>query len=238
MRRFFTDRIAPDGLAELTGGDVNHIRDVLRMQPGDAVMLAADGQDYAAEIVRIERAAVICRAFRPVENLAEPRVEITLYQGLPKGDKMELIIQKCVELGISAIVPVQCERSVARLTAENTDKKLTRWQRMAEEAAKQCGRGRVPVIGRPLTVPQVQAAGVGLFFWENESVRRLKAALPPDANRISIFVGPEGGVSADEAALLTAHGFLSVTLGARILRTETAGLAAVSAIMYHYDELG
>ena len=216
-----------------------HIRDVLRMQTGEQCILSVEGMDYVSEIEEIGRDRIIFRVFRQVENLAEPEVDITLYQGVPKGDKMELIIQKCVELGVNRIIPVQCERSVAKLTKENTDKKITRWQRQAEEASKQCGRGRIAQIGQPVRVSDITTEGeLAILFWEKETENRLKQALSSGVKRISIFVGPEGGISDGEADILREKGFVTVTLGTRILRTETAGLAAISSIMYHYDELG
>ena len=239
MHRFFTDpETIREGSIVITGEDVAHITRVLRLQTGDEIVVC-DGQsnDYRCAICRADKQAVELEILEHIQSTVECPVDITLYQGLPKGDKMDTIVQKCVELGVRRIVPVAAKRSVVKLKAG--DKKLIRWQRIAAEAAKQCGRGIIPAIGDICSFADAAAGGQGLKImpYECEREQSIRAALQKNrgAQQVSIYIGPEGGFDPAEVALATEAGACVVSMGPRILRTETAPIAAVTAVLY---ELG
>ena len=243
MRRFFGERIQADQVA-IEGTDARHIGKVLRLKPGDHVAVVADGEEYEVALTEIGPNVVRGQVVQGCSSSADPALQVMLVQGLPKGDKLELIIQKCTELGIAEIWPVHTERSVVRLNAEKAEERRERWQRIAREAAKQCKRQRIPVIkgiqswaGALQSLPDCIQ---GILLWEREDTNTLREALL-DMNYekpVYIFVGPEGGLTEEEVSLARRQGVLPVTLGPRILRTETAGLAALSIIMYQLGDLG
>jgi len=242
MNRFFVkkDDIA-DNSAIITGEDVKHISKVLRMAPGDKVMLCdGEGYQYLAEIADISKEQVNLRILSAERCAAEPTHRITLYQGLPKGDKMELIVQKCVELGITEIVPVAAERSIVKIKPGEFGGKRTRYQRVAYEAAKQCGRGIIPAIAEVTTFKSADMTRHDLIIiaYEDEKGTTLKSLLKANlkAKDIAIVIGPEGGLERAEVDVLTQKGGTAVTLGPRILRTETAGMAALAMILYEIEE--
>ena len=233
MPRFFIDGTA-DGRAYLAGADAHHIAKALRMRPGEALTLC-DGKgtdfDGVLETVTDRQVTVRISASRPSQ--AEPTLAVTLYQGLPKGDKMDWIIQKAVELGVTAVVPVATRRSVARLEGK-ADKKQERWQRIAAEAAGQCGRGMLPSVERPLSWSQALSRLSGepaLVFYEGGG-RPLRELVTPSTRRLSVFVGPEGGFDPEEIDAIRRQGGGVATLGPRILRCETAPLAALTLLMH------
>ena len=233
MHRFFIDGTA-DGRAYIAGADALHIAKALRMRPGEALTLC-DGKgtdfDGVLETVTDRQVTVRISASRPSQ--AEPTLAVTLYQGLPKGDKMDWIIQKAVELGVTAVVPVATRRSVARLEGK-ADKKQERWQRIAAEAAGQCGRGMLPSVERPLSWSQALSRLSGepaLVFYEGGG-RPLRELVTPSTRRLSVFVGPEGGFDPEEIDAIRRQGGGVATLGPRILRCETAPLAALTLLMH------
>lgn len=233
MPRFFIDGAA-DGRAYITGADALHIAKALRMRPGEALTLC-DGKgtdfDGVLETVTDRQVTVRITASRPSQ--AEPTLAVTLYQGLPKGDKMDWIVQKAVELGVTAVVPVATRRSVARLEGK-ADKKQERWQRIAAEAAGQCGRGILPAVERPLSWSQALSRLSGepaLVFYEGGG-RPLRELVTPSTRRLSVFVGPEGGFDPEEIDAIRRQGGGVATLGPRILRCETAPLAALTLLMH------
>ena len=233
MPRFFIDGTA-DGRAYIAGADALHIAKALRMRPGEALTLC-DGKgtdfDGVLETVTDRQVTVRISASRPSQ--AEPTLAVTLYQGLPKGDKMDWIIQKAVELGVTAVVPVATRRSVARLEGK-ADKKQERWQRIAAEAAGQCGRGMLPSVERPLSWSQALSRLSGepaLVFYEGGG-RPLRELVTPSTRRLSVFVGPEGGFDPEEIDAICRQGGGVATLGPRILRCETAPLAALTLLMH------
>ena len=204
------------------------------MRPGEALTLC-DGKgtdfDGVLETVTDRQVTVRISASRPSQ--AEPTLAVTLYQGLPKGDKMDWIIQKAVELGVTAVVPVATRRSVARLEGK-ADKKQERWQRIAAEAAGQCGRGMLPSVERPLSWNQALSRLSGepaLVFYEGGG-RPLRELVTPSTRRLSVFVGPEGGFDPEEIDAIRRQGGGVATLGPRILRCETAPLAALTLLMH------
>ena len=243
--------------ASVYGEDVNHIRNVLRMTVGDPLLLCdSRGLVYHCEIEEIsaERISAAIRSVTVSET--ERQIPVYLFQGVPKGDKMELIIQKGVELGVNGIFPVITERTVVKFhSAADAEKKQVRWQRISLEAAKQCGRGAVPEVTMPapigevlkkMTQPMFRNA-LKLIPYENEHNITLKNVLQEhraaltaqkagSLDAICIMIGPEGGFSVSEVSAAENAGFIPVSLGKRILRTETAGFAAIAAIRYEFDD--
>ena len=257
----------------ISGSDYNHIRNVLRMHPGEEISVscisggagfgagstgAADGaadatpdkNEYRCEIAEFTDDAVLCNLLFVKEADVESPVYSVLYQGIPKGDKMETIVQKCVELGVSEIVPVSCSRCVVKLDEKKAAAKVARWQGIAEAAAKQSKRAVIPKVGMPLSmkaaVSQAKDADFKMIPYElaegAEQTReifeslRTAAAQTSDARRtLAIFIGPEGGFTEEEIALAEDAGFTPVTLGHRILRTETAGLVVLAWIVYNVE---
>jgi len=243
MSKFFVDKsqISPEGI-RITGQDVTHIGRVLRLTVGDSLLLCdGEGTDYVTEIERIDNGEILCTVTEHLPCKNEPEVKITLFQGLPKQGKMEWIIKKCTEIGVTNIVPVQMERSVVKLDREQGKKKLERWQKTANEAAKQCGRGRIPQILPPIKFAELNNMDLPEFLllpYEEERAKPIKDALCGKyETSVGIFIGPEGGFTPEEVALLTERGAHSVTLGPRILRTETAGLTAVALVLYEFNEM-
>lgn len=240
VHRFFADKSAFNGdCAHICGDDAAHITRVLRLKENDSIILC-DGEkkDYRCTITHTDKNSVDLKIDGVTENEAEGSVNITLYQGLPKSDKMDFIIQKCVELGACRIVPVETARCVAKF--KDDGKKLIRWRRIAEEAAKQSGRGIIPIVEKPMAFADAVAEenGLKLIPYECERDGSLKTALAnaKSTGTVGIYIGPEGGFEEDEIALAAENGVTAVTLGKRILRCETAGLAAVAAVMFALEQ--
>ncbi|MGI6333762.1 MAG: 16S rRNA (uracil(1498)-N(3))-methyltransferase [Saccharofermentanales bacterium] len=248
MPRFFPeDPIDPslDWLV-IRGDSYRHIRDVLRLRAGDSVTVC-DGalNDMTCVIDEFlpDDGLVLVIKERQI-NQREPSYHVTLYQGLAKGDRMDSIMQKAVELGVSRIVPTACRHSVLRLENRDLNKRQIRWQRIATEAAKQCGRGRIPEVCLPLpfseAVREAASADIALIPWENEQENDLRTVMeniaPKPDPRISILIGPEGGFAADEISAALALNIQPVTLGRRILRTETAGPAVLAMLIYAFRD--
>lgn len=242
MHHFFADpsQVAEDTVT-ITGPDVNHMKNVLRMKPGEALLVSdGTGNDYQCEIERLEadRAVVrICQAFCSQMELPS---RIWLFQGLPKADKLEFIIQKAVELGAEAVVPVATKNAVVRLDEKKAQSKRKRWQSIAESAAKQSKRSRIPSVETVMSLKEafgfIKEQGFDLCLIPYEQVQgmeTMKEALAQvsSGQSIAVFIGPEGGFDESEIKLALEHGVRPVSLGKRILRTETAGLAILSALM-------
>lgn len=231
--RFFGD--CQDGFALITGEDAKHISAVLRMRVGDFLVLCDNMEtDFLCKIISTNKESVELKAVDSRHNNAEPDVRITLYQCLPKGDKMDFIVQKAVELGAFKIVPILSKRCVSRPDVKTAAKKILRWQKISEEAAKQCGRGRIPEIGE-LTEFKTAVNGLsesdrGIFLYECGG-SKLGEIITEGVKDICVFVGSEGGFDENEAKLAESCGVHPVTLGKRILRCETAPLAALSILM-------
>lgn len=239
MPRFFTDPV-PGGETMLTGEDAKHIAKVLRMRVGEALTLC-DGQgfDYRCEIAALEPGAVSLRVLEKLPSTSEPAVDIHLYQALPKGEKLDFIVQKAVELGVSAITPVLTTRCVSRPDGKSMEKKLARMQKIALEAAKQSGRGIVPAIhpllGFEAAISGMKGAGCAILLYER-ATEPLSRLLSPPPGRVSLLVGAEGGFSEEEADLALSGGVAWASLGKRILRCETAPVCALSAVLYACGE--
>ncbi len=237
MARFFVPKEAINGnQITITGEDVTHITKVLRMREGDTFTVC-DGQctDYFCRLSSADKKTVVAEITGKRENAAEPPVHITLYQGVPKGAKLDYIVQKCVEIGVSCIVPMHTERVV-----RGGDVKRERLMRIALEAAKQSGRGIVPEVLDAVSfreaVDAAKEAEIALFPYECEKENSLKNALRgKTAKTVSILIGPEGGFADEEKAYAEENGLLVVTLGSRILRTETAGPVTCGNILYEFE---
>lgn len=244
MHRFFIDRSDIDGShAKIFGEDVDHISKVLRLKEGDELRLCdGESREWSARIVSIGKKAVLAELTAPIEVNTEPDCRITLYQGIQKSGKFETVVQKGVELGVCAFVPFNCERAVAKPWSES-DSRCARYSRVAMEAAKQCGRGIRPKVTPPVSFDELcERAGrhdLTLLLWEEERQRSLKDALrtAKSVKDVAVIAGPEGGISRDEAKRLSDCGAVSVSLGGRILRTETAGPAAAAMILYEKDDM-
>lgn len=251
----------------ITGPDVRHIGRVLRLGPGDTVTCVdGTGRELTALIKEINNTGVVCEVTGEARSQAEPPVKVTLCQGLPKGEKMELIVQKCCELGVHRIIPVNCARTVVQMDDKKAAQRQTRWQRVAEEAAKQARRGGIPQVAAltdfAAALRQLPEEALALLPWEEEGQAGLRAVLraykgepenpdvpgksdeadnPTDVagdREVWIFIGPEGGFTADEANLARQAGCRTATLGPRILRTETAAIAALALVMYELGDIG
>ncbi len=242
MSRFFTDK-PQDGQIIIVGEDAVHIKKSLRMQVGDEIFACdGDGQDYICKIAGIDKDEIALNVIEQMQNIAEASIDTTLFMAYPKGDKMDLICQKCTELGITRIVPFVAKRSVARPRDNGADKKIIRFNKICQEAAKQSGRGKVPEVLSVLTFEQaVQSAkeyDLAVMLYENEDKTSLKTILNENKfSSIAFMVGPEGGFDSSEVEIALENGFFSATLGKRILRCETAPIVALSAIMFHTDNI-
>ncbi len=226
----------------ITGGDVNHIKNVLRMKIGEeiAVSNGEDGKEYRCGIEAFSEDEVICGLRFMKEDGVELPSKIALFQGLPKADKMELIVQKAVELGVGEIIPVAAGRSIVKLDEKKAKAKVSRWQGIAEAAAKQSRRGVIPKISEVMSIKEAVA------YADSMDVRLIPYELAEDMAKtkeiisgirpgesVAVFIGPEGGFEEKEIAAAMERGFLPVTLGRRILRTETAGFTVLAWLMYH-----
>lgn len=246
MYQFFVDASQiQDRRVIITGGDVNHIKNVLRLKPGEeiAVKNGVDSKEYRCGIEAFTQDSVICSLRFVREEGVELPSKIYLFQGIPKADKMELIIQKAVELGVFEVIPVAAARCVVKLDSKKVGTKVNRWQGIAEAAAKQCRRGRIPVIREPMSVKEAaayaQEMDVRMIPYElaDAQLARTKKIIESvrPGESVAVFIGPEGGFEEREVEEALAAGIEPVTLGKRILRTETAGLVVLSWLMYHLE---
>ena len=239
MYQFFVEdeQIAND-LVMIEGSDVNHIRNVLRMKGGEKVRVSSTfGRNFFGTIDRITESVVEVHITEETASDTELPCRIVLFQGLPKNDKMELIIQKAVELGAAEVIPVAMKNCVVKLDAKKAAAKTARWQEIAKSAAKQSKRSRIPAVREPVNYREAVALAeeldVVLLPYENEHALSLRRAVGEAAfETVSIMTGPEGGFSEDEVRLAQEAGMQICTLGPRILRCETAPLCALSAVLY------
>lgn len=246
MYHFFVNPTQVDEkFITITGSDVNHIKNVLRMRIGEEISVS-DGSDndYYCKVAEFAGDHVLAEILGIEKSSAKLGADIYLFQGLPKSDKMELIIQKAVELGVHAVVPVDTKRCVVKLDSKKEEAKLKRWQAIAESAAKQSGRGEIPQIHGIMTfnkaIEFAKDFDVKLIPYEceqgsmertRELIRRVRPGM-----KVAIFIGPEGGFEESEVKLATDNEVCPITLGRRILRTETAGLMILSVLVYELEE--
>ena len=244
MYHFFVEEEQVNGEnAYISGSDVNHIVNVLRMKIGEELLISVKGDwDYPCKIEEIENDRVNLKLLESMEQRELP-IKLTLLQGIPKSDKLEMIIQKAIELGVSEIIPVKTNRVVVRIDEKKTQAKVNRWNAIAQSAAKQSKRSIIPKVLKPQTIDNaleiVKDYGVKLLPYENaDGIKKTKDILNSldSKNNIAVFIGPEGGFEEAEVKKSTDSGFEVITLGKRILRTETAGLALLSNIMIRLEE--
>ena len=246
MPRFFVtaDKIGEKEIS-ITGSDAHHIARSLRMAEGDEVFVSDGcGRDYLCRLTRIRDGECIAEIERECGALSESPIRITLFMAYPKGDKMETVVQKAVELGAYSIVPFESSRCIKRPSGDKVEKITARLSRIAEEAAKQCGRSRIPTV-EPIAAFSAVADRIKdftrvLFCYENEKTVSIKEALSSldgcgTPESLAVIVGSEGGFSEEEAERFSSAGAVSVSLGKRILRAETAPDYALSAISYHFE---
>ncbi len=247
MPKFFVTREDIQGPLIVVRKDVHHIVNVLRKEVGDQLILCDGlGNDYTCQIVDISPGEdqLVAKIMDMNRSVSEPEVVITLYQSLPKGDKMELILQKGVELGISRFVPFYSERSLIHLDEKRGQQKVDRWQKITEAAAKQCARGLIPEV-EPIhsykqVLDEITEYDLAVLCYEHERAVSLKTLLTRQKQvpkKISIYIGPEGGFADKEVEDLIGAGASVCSLGPRILRTETAGFTAASLILYQYGQM-
>jgi len=239
MHRFFAKPENEDSVI-IKGEDAKHISKVLRLEVGDNIIVCdGKGMDYICKIERIGKDEVQAVVNEKIQNAAEPQTRITLYQGIPKAGKIEYIIQKCTELGAACFVPVSFNRCVAKM---DNDSKVERLNKVALEASKQSGRGIVPIVSKQISFFELlrvlPSHGAIIVPYESEENLSLKDALKDvNSKDIALIIGPEGGFEKEEIDALSDIGAKIVTLGKRILRTETAGMATIAMIMYDKDEI-
>ncbi len=249
MPKFFVTQEQINGeTIKIVGQDVNHIKNVLREKVGDELTIcnSSKEQNYLCEIIGISEESIKCKIIKTLENNVESKIKVTIMQGLPKADKMELVIQKSVELGVYDIIPIEMKRCVVKLTDKDKPKKIQRWQKIAEVAAKQCGRDRIPKIETIINVKNIcnllEKYDIVLVAYEKETentikheLKNIKEKSEKQEIKIAIIIGPEGGIAPEEVEQLKKDGAKSITLGKRILRTETVALNVLSIIMYELE---
>lgn len=246
MHQFFVEASQiHDKTVIIEGSDVNHIKNVLRMKAGEEISVSngEDGREYRCGIVRIEEDRVVCELRFVKEDGVELPSRVYLFQGLPKADKMELIIQKAVELGVYEVIPVETGRSVVKLDAKKAAQKTARWQAIAEAAAKQSRRRIIPQVAAPVSFAQAlaRAAEMDIKLIPYELAEGMACTKQIFSNLgegkdIAVFIGPEGGFEEKEIAGAKECGIQPITLGKRILRTETAGFTVMAWIMYQLEK--
>ena len=250
MPRFFVrNEQVKEKTIEILGEDIKHIKNVLRKQIGDKLEICNQDtkKSYTCEIEKLEDKSILTKI---IEELKKDynKISVDIYKGLPKADKMELIIQKSVELGVNAIIPVAMKRCVVKIDTKDETKKITRWQKIAESAAKQSGRNTIPEIKNIINIEKVNQLikeyDSVIVAYENEKENTIKPELlklkekvkTNNKIKIAIVIGPEGGLEEKDVELLKQNGAKIVTLGNRILRTETVALNVLSIIMYELEQ--
>ena len=252
MPKFFVNsEQVNNGEIRIIGEDVNHIKNVLRMKIDDVFNVCDNisSINYKVKLDTFEQDAVVCKILEKCENIAESNVKVHIYQGLPKADKMELIIQKSVELGVEKIIPVEMKRCVVKLDGKDKIKKIDRWNKISEVAAKQSGRDIIPEICQVETVKQMadkfDEYDLVILCYENEKDLFIKDVLKDsrineilyenNGLKIAVIIGPEGGIDSTEVEAMSEKGARVVSLGNRILRTETVAISLLSIIMYEFE---
>lgn len=249
MPKFFINQEQVEEKIKIIGNDVNHIKNVLREKIGNKLTICNtyDMKDYLCEIIKLDEEYIECQIKEKIENNVESNIKVTIMQGLPKADKMELIIQKSVELGVFDITPVEMKRCVVKLNEKDKTKKIERWQKISEVAAKQCGRNIIPTMNSIINLKNVcnllNEYDIVLIAYEKEKETTLKQVLNEIKQghngkkiKIAIIIGPEGGIAPEEVEMLKENGAKTITLGKRILRTETVALNVLSVIMYELED--
>lgn len=245
MHQFFVEPSQiQDKCVYIYGKDVNHIKNVLRMKIGEEISVSngVDGKEYRCSVLELQEEEVVCELRFVKEDALELPAKVFLFQGLPKADKMELIVQKAVELGVYEIIPVSTNRTIVKLDAKKSKSKVIRWQGIAEAAAKQSKRAIIPEIKMPMTFQEAlkyaENMDIKLIPYEMaegmDKTRSLISNIKKN-NSVAVFIGPEGGFSEEEIFMAVERGILPITLGKRILRTETAGMCILSFLVYQLE---
>ena len=250
MPKFFVkEEQIKDNEIIIIGQDVKHIKKVLRAKTGDELQICNSqyGENFLCEIQDLENEDITCKIKEKIQEKVESNIKVTIFQGLPKADKMEYIIQKSVELGVSNITPVEMKRCVVKLDGKDKIKKIERWQKISEVAAKQCGRDIIPQINNVINIQNIcnliSEYDILLVAYENEKENTLKEQIEKlkkqnnseSKIKIGIVIGPEGGLEENDVNKLKENGAQIITLGKRILRTETVALNILSIIMYELE---
>lgn len=245
MKKFFVEEEQiQDNKINIVGEDVNHIKNVLRLNVDEEILICnnTNSENYICAIKEISKKEVICEIKEKKEAIAESNVKIDIFQGLPKADKMELIIQKGTELGVMNFIPVKFKRTIVKIESKDEVKKIARWQKIAEVAAKQSGRDVIPKIKNIENIKSIcnliQEYDIVLLAYEEEKENTLKNELSKLENKdlkIAVIIGPEGGIEKEEVQILSGAGAKVITLGRRILRTETVALVMAAIINYELE---
>lgn len=248
MYKFFvTENEINNDEIDIIGDDVNHIKNVLRLGIGEEINVCNinTSSNYLCKILELNNKYVKSKIIEKLESNNEPKVYLHIFQGMPKAEKMEAIIQKTTEIGVSEITPVCMNRCVVKLDEKSAIKKIERWQKIAEVASKQSKRDKIPVVNLPVNLKniyeKIKDYDIVIVAYENEENNNIKSVLNEIKNRaslkIAVIVGPEGGIEEKEIELLKSFNSKVVSLGKRILRTETAPIVLASVIMYEFDEM-
>lgn len=252
MPKFFIkEEQVKDNKIIIKGQDVNHIKKVLRAKIGDELQIcnSENRENFLCDIENINNEDILCIIKQKLEEHVESNIDVTIFQGLPKADKMEYIIQKAVELGVYDITPVEMKRCVVKIDSKDREKKILRWQKISEVASKQCGRDIIPKINDLINIKNIcdfiKNYDIVLVAYENEKentlkeqLENLKECIRVDNDKkikIGVVIGPEGGLEEKDVELLKESGAKIITLGKRILRTETVALNVLSIIMYELE---
>ena len=252
MPKFFVkDEQINENKIIIQGQDVNHIKKVLRAKIGDELQIcnSENGDNFLCDIESINDKDIVCNIKEKLKEQVESNIQVTIFQGLPKADKMEYIIQKAVELGVYDITPVEMKRCVVKLNEKDKNKKQLRWQTISEVAAKQSGRDIIPKINNIINIKNlcnlIENYDIVLVAYENETENTLREQLitikegfdtrQKDKIKIGVVIGPEGGLENQDVEILKENGVKIITLGKRILRTETVALNVLSIIMYELE---
>ena len=249
MSKFFVrDEQIDNDIIKIQGPDVNHIKNVLRQKVGDEIIICNSDKEntYLCDITKMEKEIIECKIVRGLEDF-KSNIKVTIMQGLPKKDKMDLVIQKSVELGCYDIQPVDMERCIVKYDEKDKKKKIERWQKVSEVAAKQCDRNFIPKVNNIMKLKNIcnllSEYDIVILAYEKEEKIKLKEALKmikekygENEIKIAVIIGPEGGISLKEVEMIKENdNVITVTLGKRILRTETVALSVLSIIMYELD---
>lgn len=228
--------------ATIEGSDVNYLKNVLRLTIGDEIrILDSKSKEYAAVICSMSNDKIHVELTGEKHPKSESKIKITIAHGIPKNPKMDLVVQKSTELGVMRIIPLKTERAIVKIHADKEDDKIARWQRIAKEAAEQSGRLIIPMVEGVMDFKDLFSIkdefDLCIMLWEMEKDKTLKSVFQENKNikRILILIGPEGGFSHEEAETAKCEGFITVTLGSRIVRTETASISALSMLSYEYE---
>lgn len=245
MHRFFVNKEQIHGdIIEIVGKDTNHIKDVLRLKPEDIIEISSEGKVYICKIIKFNNKKVFTKIIKSFQGKNEPPIHIALYQGIAKGDKMDYLIQKVTEIGVKEIYPIITNRTVVKIKNKKKEQsKLDRWKAVAEEAAKQSKRDFIPKVQNIMNFKEMLDKLEGerniIVPYEMEKNISFKNILNNiEGKMINLIIGPEGGFEEEEIQLLKSVGGQSITLGPRILRTETAGLVASAIMLYELGDLG